>query len=103
MEKYKRQEVSPVEEENERDENYEASNPQITSERTAYNYHIIGPRKSYIEFIHERLSTLTLSRKLRSDAIYMNSFVLGSDKEFFERLTMQEQWGFFHDCTMFFA
>ncbi len=46
---------------------------------------------------------LTLSRKLRSDAIYMNSFVLGSDKEFFERLPIQEQWEFFHDCTMFFA
>lgn len=103
MEKYKRQEVSPVEEENERDESYEASNPQIDCERTSENYHIVKPEKSYIEFINDRLSTLTLSRKLRSDAIYMNSFVLGSDKEFFDNLTLHEQRQFFYDCTNFFA
>ncbi|MCM1439943.1 MAG: plasmid recombination protein [Roseburia sp.] len=103
MEKYKRQEVSPVEEENERDENYKTSNPQIDSERTQFNYHIINPRKSYIEFINERIATLTLSRKLRSDAIYMNSFVISSDGEFFKNLPPQQQWQFFKDCTNFFA
>ena len=103
MEKYKRQEVSPVEEENERDESYEASNPQIDCKRTSENYHIVNPEKSYIELINDRLSTLTLSRKLRSDAIYMNSFVLGSDREFFENLSPQEQRQFFYDCTNFFA
>ncbi|MDE7439713.1 MAG: plasmid recombination protein [Clostridia bacterium] len=103
MEKYKRQEVSPVEEENERDETYEASNPQIDCKRTGENYHIVKPEKNYIEFINDRLSTLTLSRKLRSDAIYMNSFVLGSDREFFDNLTLQEQRQFFYDCTNFFA
>ena len=103
MEKYKRQEVSPVEEENERDETYEASNPQIDAERTSANYHIVKPKKSYIEFINERLATLSLSRKLRSDAIYMNSFVLGSDGAFFESISPQEQWQFFYDCTKFFA
>lgn len=103
MEKYKRQEVSPVEQENERDSSYEARNPQIDLNRTDNNYHIIKPKKSYMEFINDRLSTLTLSRKLRSDAIYMNSFVLGSDREFFERLPLQKQWQFFYDCTEFFA
>lgn len=103
MEKYKRQEVSPVEEENERDETYEASNPQINAERTSANYHIVKPKTSYIEFINERLATLSLSRKLRSDAIYMNSFVLGSDGAFFESISPQQQWQFFCDCTKFFA
>ncbi|MBD5583503.1 MAG: hypothetical protein HDQ88_00225 [Clostridia bacterium] len=103
MEKYKRQEVSPVEEENERDETYEASNPQIDASRTGANYHIVKPKKSYIKFINERLATLSLSRKLRSDAIYMNSFVLGSDGAFFESISPQEQWQFFCDCTKFFA
>lgn len=103
MEKYKRQEVSPVEEENERDENYNASNPQIDSSRTLSNYHIVNPRKGYIEFINERIATLTLSRKLRRDAIYMNSFVISSDREFFENLPPQQQWQFFKDCTNFFA
>ena len=37
MEKYKRQDVTPVEKENERDENYQGSNPQIDCERTSGN------------------------------------------------------------------
>ena len=85
MEKYKRQEVSPVEKENERDENYEATNPQIDSRRTSQNYHIVSPHGSYMDIINGRISTLTLKRKIRSDAVYMNSFVLGSDNQFFNR------------------
>ena len=46
MEKYKRQDVSPVEKENERDENYDATNSQIVSQRTKNNYHIISPQES---------------------------------------------------------
>lgn len=103
MEKYKRQEVSPVEMENERDENYKASNPQIDSTRTKNNYHLVSPRGSYIETINERLATLTLKRKIRSDAIYMNSFVLGSDGEFFGGLTDWQRDDFFWECYMFFA
>ena len=103
MEKYKRQDVSPVEKENERDENYAATNPQIDSERTKNNYHIIYPQGKYIDFINERIKSLTLSRKLRSDAIYMNSFVLGSDGEFFKILSEYEQRQFFEDCTNFFC
>ncbi len=38
MEKYHKTDIYPVEKENERDENYEASNPQINSERTKDNY-----------------------------------------------------------------
>ena len=76
MEKYKRQEVSPVEQENERDETYQASNPQIDSTRTHFNYNIIYPMKSYMEIINGRLSELELKRKIRSDAILMNSFIV---------------------------
>ena len=47
MEKYKRQEVSPVEKENERDENFEATNPQIDSSSTSQNYHIVSPQGHY--------------------------------------------------------
>ena len=103
MEKYKRQDVSPVEKENERDEKYDATNPQIDSERTKNNYHIISPQGKYIDFINERIKSLNLSRKLRSDAIYMNSFVLGSDWEFFKTLSKYEQRQFFEDCTNFFC
>lgn len=103
MEKYKRQEVSPVEEENEINETYKASNPQIDSTRTHLNYHLILPRKSYMEIINERLSELDLKRKIRSDAILMNSFIVTSDGEFFKRLSPWEQIEFFRDCAEFFA
>lgn len=102
MEKYKRQEVSPVEEENERDERYQAANPNIDSRRTKDNYHIIYPRQSYIETINSRLERLELKRKIRSDAIYMNSFVITSDGEFFKDMRAWEQYAFFEDCARFF-
>ena len=103
MEKYKRQEVSPVEEENERDENYEASNPQIDSSRTNRNYHLVTPPPTYLKFINARIGALTLKRKLRSDAVYMNSYVLTSDKEFFANLPLAAEKEFFTDCVKFFA
>lgn len=103
MEKYKWQEVSPVEEENERDETYQASNPQIDSSRTHFNYHIIYPMKSYMEIINERLSELELKRKIRSDAILMNSFIVTSDGEYFKGLHPWEQREFFRDCAEFLS
>ncbi len=103
MEKYKRQEVSPVEEENERNENYKAGNPQIDSNRTNRNYHLVTPPPTYLEFINARIATLTLKRKLRSDAVYMNSYVLTSDKEFFINLPLAAEKEFFKDCVKFFA
>ena len=103
MEKYKRQEVSPVEQENERAETYHASNPQIDSSRTHLNYHIIYPMKSYLEIINGRLSELDLKRKIRSDAILMNSFIITSDGEFFKGLRPWEQQEFFRDCAEFFS
>ena len=103
MEKYTKNEVSPVEEENERDEEYQASNPQIDSERTHQNYHVYSPVGPYIKTINYKLDKLNLSRKIRSDAIYMNSFVVGSDNEFFKNLSMLQQRQFFHDCADFFV
>lgn len=102
MEKYHKQDVAPIEKENERDENYEASNPQIDSERTRNNYRFIPYfGKTYTEFINGRIKELGLSP--RKDAVVMNSFVLGSDKQFFDGLSKVEQYNFFSDCYKFFA
>ena len=102
MEKYHKQDVAPIEKENERDENYEASNPQIDSERTRKNYRFTPYfGKTYTEFINGRIKELGLSP--RKDAVVMNSFVLGSDKQFFDGLAKVEQYNFFSDCYKFFA
>ena len=102
MEKYHKQDVAPIEKENERDERYEASNPQIDSERTRNNYRFTPHfEKTYTEFINGRIKELRLSP--RKDAVVMNSFVLGSDKTFFDGLSRVEQYNFFSDCYKFFA
>lgn len=102
MEKYHKQDVAPIEKENERDENYEAANPQIDSERTRNNYRFTPYfGRTYTEFINGRIKALGLSP--RKDAVVMNSFVLGSDKTFFDGLAKIEQYNFFSDCYKFFA
>ena len=89
MEKYHKQDVAPIEKENERDENYEAANPQIDSERTRNNYRFtLYFGKTYTEFINGRIKELSLSP--RKDAVVMNSFVLGSDKTFFDGLANEK-------------
>lgn len=102
MEKCHKQDVAPIEKENERDENYESDNPQIDSERTRNNY-CFTPYfgKTYTEFINGRIKELGLSP--RKDAVVMNSFVLGSDKTFFDGLAKVEQYNFFSSCYKFFA
>lgn len=39
----------------------------------------------------------------RKDAVVMNSFVVGSDKTFFDKLSKMQRYMFFEDCTKFFA
>lgn len=102
MEKYHKQDVAPIERENERDENYKADNPQIDKERTKGNYRFTPHfGKSYTEFINERIQALGLSP--RKDAVVMSSFVVGSDKAFFDGLPQIQQYNFFSDCFQFFA
>ena len=92
-----------MERENERDEKYKATNPQIDSGRTKSNYHIVKRNCPYTEFINERIEGLNLSAKPRKDAVLMASFVIGSDGEFFQGLTLEQQRDFFKDCNKFFA
>lgn len=103
MEKYHKTDIAPVENENERDDTYQAVNPQIDFTRTRNNYNIIKRQRSYTQFINDKIEALDLPTKVRKDAVLMCSFVVGSDREFFGRLSRQEQQQFFVDCTRFFA
>ena len=103
MDKYHKTDIAPVEQENERDEAYQANNPQIDPTRTKNNYHIIKRQRSYTQFINDRIAALDLPTKVRKDAVLMCSFVVGSDREFFGELSPREQQQFFMDCVRFFA
>ena len=104
MEKYKRADVVGIERENERDENYKSTrNPQIDKSKTSLNYHTMPYEKKYLAFIDERIKRLSPKRKIKDDAVLITSFILGSDKEFFDRITAEQQKQFFADCTDFFS
>ena len=103
MEKYHKTDIAPVEQENERDETYQANNPQIDPARTSGNYHLIKRQRSYTQFISDKIEALDLPTKVRKDAVLMCSFVVGSDGAFFKNLSPQEQEKFFAECTRFFA
>ena len=103
MEKYHKTDIAPVEQENERDENYLANNPQIDCTRTRNNYNVIKRQCTYIQHINKRITELDLPTKVRKDAVLMCSFVVGSDREFFKSMSEREQEKFFADCTHFFA
>lgn len=59
--------------------------------------------KNYLPFIDERIKRLSPKRKIKDDAVLITSFILGSDKEFFDRITAEQQKQFFADCTDFFS
>ena len=103
MEKYHKTDIAPVEQENERDESYPANNPQIDCTRTLNNYNVIKRQCSYTQHINKRIAELDLPTKVRKDAVLMCSFVVGSNREYFNNLSVQEQEKFFADCTRFFA
>lgn len=104
MEKYKRADIVGIERENERDENYKSTrNPQIDKSKTCLNYHTVPYEKNYLTFIDERIKQLSPKRKIKDEAVLITSFILGSDKEFFDGITSEAQKQFFDDCTGFFA
>ena len=69
MKKYHKTDIAPVEQENERDETYQASNPQIDCRRTGSNYHIVKRQRSYTQFINDKIEALDLPTKVRKDAV----------------------------------
>lgn len=104
MEKYKRADIVGIERENERNENYKSTrNPQIDKSKTRLNYHTMPYEKKYLPFIDERIKQLSPKRKIKDDAVLITSFILGSDKEFFDGISPEAQKHFFDDCTEFFA
>ena len=64
MEKYHKTDIAPVEQENERDVNHPANNPQIDCTRTLNNYNVIKRQCSYTQHINKRIADSTCLRRL---------------------------------------
>lgn len=67
------------------------------------NYHIVKPETIYWDKINKELTSLQTNKKIRKDAVYICSCVLGASHEFFEGKTLFEQRQFFTDYAKFFA
>ena len=55
-----------------------------------------------MDVIEQQIAGLHLKRKVRLDAVYIVSFVLGASPEFFKVSTKEKQYAFFRDCVKFF-
>ncbi len=104
MDKYQHNDVVGIERENERDKNYHSKvNPQIDSERTPLNYHVIKKQGSYLDHINRRIEEIKPKRKIKQNAVLLASFILGASRAFFEEKSREEIDRFFYDCANFFA
>lgn len=103
MKKYPQADIAKVALENERQEGYvRIGKETIDTSRTKNNYHMISPPDNgYADFIDQRISQAGVKRKVKDDAIKMVSFVMTSDKDFFENMPPETERAFFTDCVNF--
>ena len=103
MKKYPQGDIAKIALENERQEGYARIGKEtIDTSKTKNNYHIVSPPEiGYAEFIDQRIKQAGVKRKVKDDAIKMVSFVMTSDKEFFENMSPQTERSFFTDCVKF--
>ena len=103
MKKYPQGDIVKVALENERQEGYvRIGKETIDTSRTKNNYHMIPPpEKGYAEFINQRIRQAGVKRKVKDDAIKMVSFVMTSDKDFFDSMPLEVERAFFVDCVNF--
>lgn len=78
------------------------TNRDIDATKTELNYHLVEPPVSYHKAIKQRVESLNLKRAVRKDAVLMCSFIVSSDKGFYDRLSQEQQRDFFSDAVKFF-
>jgi len=81
------------------------TNQDIDEEKTKDNYDLINTEKiNYNERVKEIIeSQKTGTRKTRKDAVLVNEFIVTSDRNFFDRLTPEEEAQFFAKSAEFFC
>lgn len=86
----------------EREKEVSHSNPDIDYSKTEENYTLKErPNKTYNQVIKERIESLELKKAVRKDAVVMCSFVVTSDKDFFEKNGMLVEKDYFNKAYEF--
>lgn len=81
------------------------TNTDIDKQRSSENYDLVNARRiDYKSKIEARIKEGVISkRKIRKDAVVCNTWVITSDKGFFERIGRKEEERFFEEAYKWFA
>ena len=86
----------------EREKDKSHSNPDIDFTKSEENYSLKErPNKKYNQVIKERIDSLELKKAVRKDAVVMCSFVVTSDKDFFNNNTPETEKEYFKQAYEF--
>ena len=86
----------------EREKDKSHSNPDIDFSKTEDNYSLQErANKTYNQVIKERIDSLNLKKAVRKDAVVMCSFVITSDKEFFNNISLEQEKAYFQKAYNF--
>lgn len=86
----------------EREKDKSHSNPDIDFSKTEENYSLKErPNKTYNQVIKERIDSLDLKKAVRKDAVVMCSFVVTSDKDFFNNISLAQEKAYFQKAYNF--
>lgn len=90
MQKYKAGDLGGLQSHNQR-EHDSRKNREIDKELSPFNFDTINKEDiGYHRRVKERISELNLKKAVRKDAVVYCSFIVGSDREFFERMARFE-------------
>lgn len=103
MQKFDRSMIKGMQSHNQR-EHESRTNSDIDKSKEHLNYDLINDRLiNYLEVIDNRIAELPLKRKPRKDAVLINSFIIGSDQEFFKSLTSEQTKQYFQESLDWFV
>lgn len=100
MKKLHRDDIPPVEKENERDENYQGLNKNIDHNRTKNNIRFIERGQSYLSYAKQRAKEV--GARVKKDSVLISSMFVGASPEFFFGMPPESIREYFAMCYRFF-
>ena len=99
FEKHKGNPARPLEAHHERQKEQYASNPDIDTSRSKYNFHIVKPESRYYHFIQSRIEQAGC--RTRKDSTRFVDTLITASPEFFKKKSPKEIQAFFQRAADF--
>ena len=98
--KYKEPEISRIEAHDERSKETYASNPDVDTSRSKYNYHLVEPTGKYRAMSEARIAEVGC--RTRSDSVRMVETLVTASPQFFRKKSDEQIRAFFERAMKFF-